>query len=145
MPSHPRILGLDIGDKRIGVAVSDGLGLTAQPVFTLHRSRPAEDLRSLARMARKHKATAIVAGLPLHLSGELSAQARKAKSFAEDLATKTKLPLHFWDERLTTHAAHELLNAANYGTANRHLIVDQVAAVLILQGWMDAHQPPGKI
>lgn len=133
----PRILGLDIGDKRIGIALSDGLGLTAQPLFTLHRSNPRADIRSIARFIRKHNAAQIVAGLPLHLSGDLSPQARKNKAFAEELAQHTSLPLHFVDERLTTHAAHEHLNASNYGTKNRSEVIDQVAAVFILQGYLD--------
>jgi putative holliday junction resolvase len=137
-----RIMGLDIGDRRIGVAISDGLGLTAQPVFTLHRSNPREDIRSIARLTRKHEATAIVAGLPLHMSGDLSPQAQKSQAFAQELAERTGLALYFWDERLTSHAAHEILDVSGFGTTGRKAVIDQVAAVLILQGFLDAQRGP---
>jgi putative Holliday junction resolvase len=145
MQEQPRILGLDIGDKRIGVAVSDGLGLTAQPVFTLHRSTPHNDIRSIARLARKHHATAIVAGHPLHLSGDLSPQAKKNQRFAEELAKHTGLPLHLWDERLSSQAAHEILNTSGFGTAGRKEVIDQVAAAVILQGFLDARHGANQI
>lgn len=138
MPEH-RILGLDIGDRRIGVAVSDGLGLTAQPVFTLHRTSNArEDIRSIARLARKHGAEEIVAGLPLHMSGDLSPQAVKAKKFAEELAAKTGLPLHLWDERLSSHAADELLKQQGRSPEERKALIDQTAAAIILQDFLHA-------
>lgn len=135
-----RILGLDIGDKRIGIALSDELGLTAQPIFTLHRSTPRADLKSIARMVRKHKATALVAGLPLHMSGDPSPQAKKARAFAEELAQITGLPLSFQDERLTSREAEEILrNTGRTGAEHKHLI-DQLAAALILQDFLDAKQ-----
>lgn len=137
MQEQPRILGLDIGDRRIGVAVSDGLGLTAQPVFTLHRSTLPADLRSLARLVRKHAVAEIVAGLPLHMSGELSPQAKKNQAFAQRFAERTGLPLHFWDERLSSHEANEILNQSRHNAADRKLMIDQVAAAVILQGFLD--------
>ena len=111
--SRPRYLGLDIGNRRIGVAVSDELGLTAQPVLTLERGRGRrEDLRSLARLARRFKVAGIVVGDPLHLSGEESAQAAKTRAFAAELGELAGLPIHLWDERLTTHEAHRILYEA---------------------------------
>ena len=111
----PRFLALDVGSKRIGVAVSDELGLTAQPVLTLERRRnPREDLRSLARLCRRFEVSGIVVGNPLALSGELTAQAAKVQRFAADLGELTGLPIHLWDERLTTHEAHELLYASGH-------------------------------
>jgi putative Holliday junction resolvase len=137
--SIPRFLGLDIGSKRIGVAVSDELGLTAQPVLTLTRKRnPREDQRSLARLCRRFGCTAIVVGDPKHLSGEASAQAAKTRAFAEELAEFAQLPLHLWDERLTSREAHEILYAAGKSRQEHKLLVDQVAAVLILQSFLDA-------
>jgi putative Holliday junction resolvase len=134
-----RYLGLDIGSKRIGVAVSDELGLTAQPVLTLVRKRnPRDDLRSLARLCRRFECAGIVAGNPLHLSGEASAQAARAKAFAEELAALTGLPLQLWDERLTTREAHSILYAAGKKRQEHEAVVDQVAAVLILQSFLDA-------
>jgi putative Holliday junction resolvase len=134
----PRYLGLDIGSKRIGVAVSDELGLTAQPVLTLTRKRnPKDDLRSLARLCRKFSCVGIVAGNPLHMSGELSAQAVKTQDFAKELAAMVHLPLYLWDERLTSRAAHEILYAAGKKREEHKELVDQVAAVLILQSFLD--------
>src|SRR5271166_997039 len=101
--SHPRYLGLDVGNRRIGVAVSDELGVTAQPVLTLERRRnPREDLRSLARLARRFSVVGIVVGNPVHLSGEPGPQAAKTRAFADTLGELTGLPIHLWDERLTT-------------------------------------------
>lgn len=140
-----RYLGLDIGSKRIGVAVSDELGLTAQPVLTLTRKRnPREDLRSLARLCRRFGCVGIVAGNPLHLSGEASVQGEKVRIFASELAETAGLPLHLWDERLTSRAAHEILYAAGKSRQEHKPLVDQVAATLILQSFLDAAGPEGR-
>jgi putative Holliday junction resolvase len=136
----PRLLGLDIGNRRIGVAISDGLGLTAQPVLTLIRKKPREDLRSLARLARKYGCQEIVVGNPLHLSGEQSRQAEKTQAFAQLLAAETKLPVHLWDERLTTTEAHRVLYESGRPRAEHREVVDQVAAMIILQGFLDARR-----
>jgi putative Holliday junction resolvase len=137
----PRYLGLDIGTKRIGVAVSDELGLLARPVMTLERKRnPKEDLRSLARLCRKYDCVAIVAGNPLHLSGEMSAQGERARKFAGELAALAALPLHLWDERLTSREAHAILYEAGLPRQEHGAVVDQVAATLILQGFLDAQR-----
>ena len=139
--SISRYLGLDIGSKRIGVAVSDELGLTAQPVLTLTRKRnPRDDMRSLARLCRRFSCVGIVAGNPLHLSGEASLQAAKTHAFAEELAQLAGLPLSLWDERLTTHEAHAILYAAGKNRQEHKPLVDQVAATLILQSFLDAHR-----
>jgi putative Holliday junction resolvase len=138
-PSIPRYLGLDVGSKRIGVAVSDELGLTAQPVLTLTRKRnPRDDMRSLARLCRRFDCAAIVVGNPLHLSGEPSQQAARTRTFAEELAQLAGLPLHLWDERLTTREAHSILYAAGKSRQEHKPLVDQVAATLILQSFLDA-------
>ena len=134
----PRYLGLDVGSKRIGVAVSDELGLTAQPVLTLIRKRnPRDDMRSLARLCRRFGCVGIVVGNPLHLSGEASPQAAKTQAFATDLAELAVLPLYLWDERLTTRDAHEILYAAGKSRQEHKPLVDQVAATLILQSFLD--------
>jgi putative Holliday junction resolvase len=138
--SVPRILGLDVGSRRIGVAVSDGLGLTAQPVLTLVRKTPRDDLRSLARLARRYECREIVVGNPLHLSGDLSRQAQKIQVFAQKVAEETGLPIHLWDERLTTSEAHRILYESGRPRAEHRAVVDQVAAVMILQGFLDARR-----
>ena len=134
----PRYLGLDVGNRRIGVAVSDELGLTAQPVLTLERKRSRrDDLRSLARLCRRFGVVAIVIGNPLHLAGAESPQATKTQTFAAELGELTGLPIHFWDERLTTHEAHQILYEAGRKRQEHRRIVDQVAATMILQGFLE--------
>jgi len=134
----PRYLGLDVGSRRIGVAVSDELGLTAQPVMTVEwrRSR-RENLRSLARLCRKFGVAGIVVGNPVHLSGEAGTRAAKTQAFAAELGDLTGLPIHLWDERLTTHEAHQILYKAGKARQTHVEVVDQVAAVLILQSFLD--------
>lgn len=135
-----RILGLDFGDRRIGVAVSDELGLTAQPVLTLVRKNLKQDLKSLGRLLRKFNCSAIVIGNPLYMSGDLSPQAAKTQAFAETLRATFALPVHLWDERLTSAEAHRHLHEAGRPLAAHRAVVDQVAAVLILQGFLDARR-----
>lgn len=137
----PRYLALDVGSKRIGVAVSDELGLTAQPVLTLERRRnPRDDLRSLARLARRFGVVGIVVGNPLHLSGEQSPRAVKTQTFATELGELTRLPIHMWDERLTSHEAHAILYQAGHARQEHRRVVDQVAATLILQSFIDEYR-----
>jgi putative holliday junction resolvase len=137
----PRYLGLDVGNRRIGVAVSDELGLTAQPVLTLERkANRRDDLRSLARLCRRFAVAGIVVGNPLHLDGSTSPQAAKTQAFAVELGELTGLPLHLRDERLTTREAHQLLYESGRKRQQHERVVDQVAAVMILQGFLDEKQ-----
>lgn len=138
MKSEPRYLALDVGTKRIGIAVSDELSLTAFPVMTLqvHRNR-REDLRSIARLARHFDVSAIVVGHPIHLSGETSPRASKVQQFAAELGELTGLPIHLWDERLTTQEAHQILYEAGRARQEHRDVVDQVAATLILQSFLE--------
>ena len=142
---EPRILGLDVGDRRIGLALSDELGYTAQPLFTLHRTKLRDDLKSIARVLRKHSPiTEAVVGNPLYMSGDQSPQAARAQAFADSLRTELNLTVHLWDERLTTTEAHRHLDALGHSRApnaegvGRKNIIDQVAAVLILQAFLEA-------
>jgi putative Holliday junction resolvase len=142
LPTRPRYLGLDIGNRRIGVAVSDELGLTAQPVLTLERKRVApsiarDDLRSLARLARRFGVVGIVVGNPVLLSGDASAQTAKTQAFAAELSALAGLPIHLWDERLTSREAHQILYEAGHARQDHRKVVDQVAATLILQSFLD--------
>ncbi|HEV2135378.1 MAG TPA: Holliday junction resolvase RuvX [Terracidiphilus sp.] len=134
-----RYLGLDVGNRRIGVAVSDELGLTAQPVLTLERRRSRrEDLRSLARLARRFNVAGIVVGNPLHLEqGVESRQSAKTQAFAAELGKLTGLPIHLRDERLTTREAHQVLYRAGHARQHHRPLVDQVAATIILQEFLD--------
>ncbi len=145
MSELPRILGFDVGDRRIGLALSDPLGYTAQPLFTLHRGKLRDDLKSIARVLRKHgPITEAVVGNPLYMSGDQSPQAARAQAFAESLRTEFGIAVHLWDERLTTTEAHRHLDALGHSRApnsegvGRKNIIDQVAAVLILQAFLEA-------
>ena len=134
----PRILGFDVGDRRIGLAISDPLGYTAQPLFTLHRAGRRADLKSVGRVLRKHGVTEAVVGNPLYMSGDQSPQAAKAQAFAEELRAEFGITVHLWDERLTTTQAHRHLDDAGHAAMGRKGIIDQVAAVLILQSFLEA-------
>ncbi len=105
--------------------------------MTLVRSSRRQDARSLLRIIRKYECTEIVVGNPLYMSGDLSPQAVKAQAFAEMLREETGMPVHLWDERLTTTEAHRHLHAAGLPGTEHRKVVDQVAAVLILQGYLD--------
>jgi putative Holliday junction resolvase len=114
------------------------LGLTAQPVLTLERKHnQRDDLRSLARLCRRFAVVGIVVGNPVHLSGGLSPQAAKTQVFAAELGALTGLPIHLWDERLTTREAHQILYEAGHPRQQHRRVVDQVAATLILQSFME--------
>jgi len=112
--------------------------MTAQPVLTLERRRnQREDLRSLARLCRRYGVTGIVVGNPLHLSGEMSEQAKKIQEFAAELGALSGLPIHLWDERLSSHEAHQILYQAGHARQDHRRLVDQVAATLILESFLD--------
>lgn len=140
-----RIMGLDFGGRRIGVAVSDELGLTAQPVLTLVRKNARQDLKSLGRLLRKFGCAEIVVGNPLYMSGDVSPQAERTHQFADSLREAFALPVHLWDERLTSAEAHRHLHAAGRPLSGHREVVDQVAAVLILQSFLDARRGSGGI
>lgn len=135
-PLPPRILALDVGRKRIGLAITDPLGYTVQPLFTLHRGTPHADVKSIGRVVRKHAVAEVVVGNPLHMSGEISAQALKVQGFAEELRAALGIPVHLSDERLSTSEAHRQLYAMGKPRQEHGAVVDQVAAVLILEGFL---------
>ena len=135
--THQRILGLDVGARRIGVAISDPLGLTAQGLETLHRKNKKHDFSCLHRVIRDYQVKEIVVGLPLRMSGVEGTQAEKIQAFAEDLRKHFKLPVHLWDERLTSAEANRLLRETDLSIEKRSQAVDRMAAILILQGWME--------
>lgn len=135
--SHARVLGLDVGARRIGIAVSDPLGITAQGLETLHRKNKNYDLQYLNRVIREYDVKQIVVGLPLRMSGVEGIQAEKIQSFAEELRKRFDLPVHLWDERLTSAEANRLLRETDLSIEKRGKAVDRMAAILILQGWME--------
>jgi putative holliday junction resolvase len=139
-----RVMGLDVGKVRVGVALSDPLGYTAQPLLTLWRKSRGEDFRSLMRLIRKHEVSEIVVGNPLHMSGDVSPWAAKVQEFAKELRARSGLPVQLWDERLSSVAAHEILDEAGRDKRDRKYVIDQVAAVVILRGWMEAKEQAPK-
>ncbi len=132
-----RILGLDVGTRRIGIAVSDPLGITAQGLETLHRRNKRHDFEQLGQVITKYEIKEIVVGLPLRMSGAEGTQAEKMQVFAEDLRKRFGLPVHLWDERLTSAEANRLLRETDLSIEKRGKAVDRMAAILILQGWME--------
>ena len=138
--SGARILALDFGARRIGLAISDPLGLTAQGLPTLERSNRERDLAALLALAREREVTLWVMGLPLHLSGTEGAQAQKVRTFGALLAARSGLPVEYWDERLTTVAAQRVLREAELSLAKRRQAVDRLAAVVLLQSYLEAHR-----
>lgn len=135
-----RVLGLDVGSRRIGVAVSDPLGITAQGLDTLQRKNKRTDLAYFEDLIRRYEIREIVVGLPLRMSGAEGAQAGKIQEFAGDLRKRFELPVHLWDERLTSAEANRLLRETEMSIEKRGKAVDRMAAVLILQGWMDGRR-----
>lgn len=145
MPASPgtlgRVLGLDLGTVRIGLAVSDPLGLTAQPAGVLSRTSLARDLASLAAYVREREVERVIVGHPRRLSGVAGREAARAATFARRLAhVLGGIPVELWDERLTTAEAQRALLAADVSRERRRQVVDAMAAALILQGWMDARR-----
>jgi putative Holliday junction resolvase len=120
------------------MAVSDPLGITAQGLSTLRRTNKRGDLERLSAVIREYEITEIVVGYPLRLSGAEGTQSEKMQLFAEELRKKFKLPVHLWDERLTSSQANRILRDADLSIKKRGEAVDRMAAVLILQSWMEA-------
>lgn len=136
-----RSFGLDVGTKTIGVAISDALGFTAQPVTTIRRSNLRADLTELRRLAEHHGVEHAVVGLPLNMDGSEGPSAADARRIGDAVARTLGIPVEYWDERLTTVAANRVMIEADVSRARRRAVVDQIAACLILQGWLDARQP----
>ena len=136
-----RILGLDYGSKTVGVAVSDLLGMTAQPVETVTRKEENKLRKTCARieeLIREYDVTKIVLGLPKHMNDDIGDRAEKSIAFGEMLKRRTGLEVVMWDERLTTVEAEQTLIECNVRREDRKKYIDQIAAVFILQGYMDS-------
>jgi putative holliday junction resolvase len=133
-----RVLGLDVGSKTIGVAVSDPLGITAQGLQTIRRQNKRADFERLENVIREHDIVEVVLGYPLRMSGSEGTQAEKMQRFAEELRRRFNLPVHLWDERLTTAQASRLLRETDMSIKRRGEVIDRMAAVLILQSWLDS-------
>jgi len=138
-PQPRRVLALDVGSKRIGVAVSDPLGITAQGLPTIQRQNKRRDLETLRQLLANYAVREIVIGLPLRLSGAEGTQSEKMRAFADLLRSEFGVTVHLWDERWTSTQANRLLREAELSIEKRAQAVDRMAAVLILQSWLEAH------
>jgi putative holliday junction resolvase len=132
-----RILGLDLGSKTIGVAISDELGITAQGLKTIRRSSREEDLREISAMVTQYDVNRIVVGLPKNMDGTLGKQAESVMNWIKILEERVSVPVATWDERLSTVGATRVLLEADISRQKRKKVIDKLAAVLILQGYLD--------
>ena len=139
-PREIRILGLDVGEKRIGLAVSDPLGFTAQGLMVLERRDWDQDIDRLLKIARPYQVQEVLVGLPRHLNGRLGEQAEEIMALAQALGEALQAKVVTWDERLSTVEAERLLIEADMSRRRRRRVVDQVAATLILQAYLDSRQ-----
>jgi len=137
-PAFTRILALDLGKRRIGLAISDPLGITAQGLPNLVRTRIRTDLDVLEELIRDREVGMILLGNPINMRGTEGRQSVWVREFAEALEKRTRLPVKLWDERLTSAQANRLLRETEMSIKRRGAVVDQMAAVLILQSWIDA-------
>ena len=137
LPASGKLLGLDLGTKTIGVAVSDGLRFTATPLETIARTKFTNDAARLLELIGENAAVALVLGLPLNMDGSEGPRVQSTRAFARNLAQKTDLPILFWDERLSTSAVTRMLIEADTRRDKRAEVVDKLAASYILQGFLD--------
>ena len=148
---NPRILAIDPGKRRIGIAITSEAGLGAMPLFTLTRTNDREDLKAILRFVRQHQIEQLVVGYPLNMDGSVGPQAEKAERFAESLRealqdAEPAIPVHLLDERLTTHEAHERLNEFERRVGGRNArvtrdeFIDQVAAAVLLESFLSRGQ-----
>ena len=132
-----RVMGLDIGSHTIGVAISDELRITAQPIKTIRRKSKEEDVREIKAIIAEYEIIKIVVGLPKNMDGTLGIQAEKIFKWIKALQEKIRLPMITWDERLSTVGASRVLLEADLSREKRKKVIDKLAAVLILQGYLD--------
>lgn len=133
-----RIMGLDVGDKTIGVALSDPLGWTAQGLEVIRRENLEKDLNRLAQIIQEYEVEKILVGIPKNMNATIGPQAEKVLAFIEELKKQFTLPIQTWDERLSTVAAERMLIQADVSRSKRKKVIDKMAAAVILQGFLDA-------
>ncbi|MBP1904840.1 putative Holliday junction resolvase [Paenibacillus turicensis] len=133
-----KILGLDYGDRRIGVSISDDLGWTAQGLEVIERRKEGQDLLRIAELVKQYEVEEIVVGLPKNMNGTIGPRGELCQAFASELSEKLQLPIHLWDERLSTVAAERTLLEADVSRKKRKGVVDKLAAALILQNYLDS-------
>ncbi|SMQ64911.1 putative holliday junction resolvase [Devosia lucknowensis] len=137
IPSSGKILGLDLGTKTIGVAISDGMRYSATPLETIKRSKFTQDAERIMELVVQNQVVAILLGLPLNMDGTEGPRVQSTRAFARNLAPKVNLPIAFWDERLSTSAVTRMMIEADLRRDRRAEVVDKLAASYILQGALD--------
>jgi putative Holliday junction resolvase len=136
--TKPRILALDLGKKRIGLAISDPLGITAQGLPTFVRGNKRSDLDGLEQVVREHEVGLILMGNPIHMGGKEGRQSQWVRDFAAVLQARTGIPVELWDERLTSVEAGRVLRASGISIEKRAAAVDRLSAVILLQSYLDS-------
>ncbi len=142
MSEYPRALGLDVGDRRIGIAISDPLWLTAAGLDTITRKNMDTDVVKIAELAKRHHVIEIIIGMPYNMDGSEGEQALKVMAFGKKLARYTEIPIIYEDERLSTVTAIRTLTIQGVKTGHNRDIVDRQAAAIILQRYLDSKEPP---
>lgn len=132
-----RVMGLDYGDRNIGVAISDAFGWTAQGVEVVGRRRDGSEFDRIAELVKEHEVSEIVVGLPKNMNGSVGPRGEICIEFAQQIRQRLELPVHLWDERLTTVAAERTLIEADVSRKKRKLVIDKMAATIILQNYLD--------
>ncbi|AMA74606.1 MULTISPECIES: Holliday junction resolvase RuvX [Aneurinibacillus] len=135
-----RIMGLDVGEKTIGVAISDELGWTAQGIETIQRESRKKDYLRIEELIKQYDVGEIIVGLPKNMNGTIGPRGEMCQVFAEYLHNRSRLPVKLWDERLTTMAAEKVLLSADVSRKKRKQVIDKMAAVMILQNYLDAQK-----
>lgn len=133
-----RILGIDLGERRIGLALSDELGWTAQPLKVIPYTSDRQSISAIIELIRQYAVSEVVIGLPRNMDGSYGPRAERVERFARKMEQQSGVPVHLWDERLTTAAAQRSLIEADLSRRRRKQVVDKVAAVLILEGYLRA-------
>ena len=132
-----KYMGLDVGSKTIGIAVSDDFGWTAQPVTTIMRKKKDDDFANIVKLIDEHGITELIVGLPKNMNGSIGTSAQKVMEFADFLKSNLNIPISFWDERMSTQAVTRTLLEADVSRKKRKKVIDKLAAVYILQGFLD--------
>ncbi len=132
------LLGLDVGEKTIGVAVCDGMGMIASPVTTIARRKFADDMADLNKIIKQYQAVGLVIGLPINMDGSAGKRAQSVRSFAFNANKATGLKVHFWDERMSSIVAEKMMLSMDLSRQKRGERIDKLAATYILQGFLDA-------
>lgn len=137
IPENKRLLGLDVGEKTIGLALSDGLRNIASPLHTITRKKFTADVKALLDTCAEHEVCGLIIGLPLNMDGSVSARSQSVKQFAHNVAKQSPLPILLWDERFSTQGVMHAIKEADLSRQRRDAVVDKLAASYILQGFLD--------